>query len=88
MIMPNKMTLKVFIHETEDSVLIKLCNELYDYKYVSGKLPPDGVINTLTNGFEEWDLDKLEKIITNEATQRYENIALLLIKNNPTNFFK
>ena len=86
--MPNKMTLKVFIHETEDSVLIKLCNELYDYKYVSGKLPPDGVINTLTNGFEEWDLDKLEKIITNEATQRYENIALLLIKNNPTNFFK
>lgn len=86
--MPNKMTLKVFIHETEDSVLIKLCNELYDYKYASGKLPPDGVINTLTNGFEEWDLDKLEKIITDEATQRYENIALLLIKNNPTNFFK
>ena len=86
--MPNKMTLKVFIHEKEDSVLIKLCNELYDYKYVSGKLPPDGVINTLTNGFEEWDLEKLEKIITDEATQRYENIALLLIKNNPTNFFK
>lgn len=86
--MPNKMTLKVFIHETEDSVLIKLCNELYDYKYVSGKLPPDGVINTLTNSFEEWDLEKLEKIITDEATQRYENIALLLIKNNPTNFFK
>lgn len=86
--MPNKMTLKVFIHETEDSVLIKLCNELYDYKYVSGKLPPDGVINTLTNGFEEWDLEKLEKIITDEATKRYENIALLLIKNNPTNFFK
>lgn len=86
--MPNKMTLKVFIHETEDSVLIKLCNELYDYKYVSGKLPPDGVINTLTNGFEEWDLKKLEKIITDEATKRYENIALLLIKNNPTNFFK
>lgn len=86
--MPNKMTLKVFIHETEDSVLIKLCNELYDYKYVSGKLPPDGVINTLTNGFEEWDLEKLEKMITDEATKRYENIALLLIKNNPTNFFK
>lgn len=86
--MPNKMTLKVFIHETEDSVLIKLCNELYDYKYVSGKLPPDGVINTLTNGFEEWDLKKLEKIIIDEATKRYENIALLLIKNNPTNFFK
>lgn len=86
--MPNKMTLKVFIHKTDDTVLIKLCNELYDYKYVSGKLPPDGVINTLTNGFEEWDLEKLEKIITDEATQRYENIALLLIKNNPTNFFK
>lgn len=86
--MPNKMTLKVFIHETDDTVLIKLCNELYDYKYVSGKLPPDSVINTLTNGFEEWDLEKLEKIITDEATQRYENIALLLIKNNPTNFFK
>lgn len=86
--MPNKMTLKVFIHETDDTVLIKLCNELYDYKYVSGKLPPDGVINTLTNGFEEWDLEKLEKIITDEATKRYENIALLLIKNNPTNFFK
>ena len=59
--MPNKMTLRVFIHEIDDTVLIKLCNELYDYKYVSGKLPPDGVINTLTNGFEEWDLEKLEK---------------------------
>lgn len=86
--MPNKMTLRVFIHEIDDTVLIKLCNELYDYKYVSGKLPPDGVINTLTNGFEEWNLEKLEKIITDEATKRYENIALLLIKNNPTNFFK
>lgn len=86
--MPNKMTLRVFIHEIDDTVLIKLCNELYDYKYVSGKLPPDGVINTLTNGFEEWDLEKLEKMITDEATKRYENIALLLIKNNPTNFFK
>lgn len=86
--MPNKMTLRVFIHEIDDTVLIKLCNELYDYKYVSGKLPPDGVINTLTNGFEEWDLEKLEKMITDEATKRYENITLLLIKNNPTNFFK
>lgn len=86
--MPNKMTLRVFIHEIDDTVLIKLCNELYDYKYVSGKLPPDGVINTLTNGFEEWNLEKLEKMITDEATKRYENIALLLIKNNPTNFFK
>ena len=86
--MPNKMTLKVFIHEIDDTVLIKLCNELYDYKYVSGKLPPDGVINTLTNSFEEWDLEKLDKIITDEATTRYENTALLLIKNNPTNFFK
>ena len=86
--MPNKIKLPVFIHETDDTVLIKLCNELYDYKYVSGKLPPNGVINTIANGFEEWDLDKLEKIITNEATKRYENIALLLIKNNPTNFFK
>lgn len=86
--MPNKMTLKVFIHEIDDTVLIKLCNELYDYKYVSGKLPPNGVINTIANGFEEWDLDTLEKIITNEATNRYENMALLLIKNNPTNFFK
>lgn len=86
--MPNKMTLTVFIHETDDTVLIKLCNELYDYKYVSGKLPPNGVINTIANSFEEWNLDKLEKIITNEATKRYENIALLLIKNNPTNFFK
>ena len=86
--MPNKMTLTVFIHETNDTVLIKLCNELYDYKYVSGKLPPNGVINTIANDFEEWDLDKLEKIIINEATKRYENIALLLIKNNPTNFFK
>ena len=86
--MPNKMTLRVFIHEIDDTVLIKLCNELYDYKYVSGKLPPDGVINTLTNSFEEWNLEKLEKMITDEATKRYENIALLLIKNNPTNFFK
>ncbi len=86
--MPNKMTLSVFIHEIDDTVLIKLCNELYDYKYVSGKLPPNGIINTLTNGFEEWDLDKLDKIITDEATTRYENTALLLIKNNPTNFFK
>lgn len=86
--MPNKITLTVLIHETDDTVLIKLCNELYDYKYVSGKLPPNGVINTIANDFEEWDLDKLEKIITNEATKRYENIALLLIKNNPTNFFK
>lgn len=55
---------------------------------ISGKLPPNGVINTIANNFEECDLDKLEKIITNEATKRYENIALLLIKNNPTNFFK
>ena len=86
--MPNKMTLSVFIHEIDDTVLIKLCNELYDYKYVSGKLPPNGIINTLTNDFEEWDLDKLDKIITDEATTRYENTALLLIKNNPTNFFK
>lgn len=86
--MPNKMTLRVFIHEIDDTILIKLCNELYDYKYVSGKLPPDGVINTLTNGFEEWNLEKLEKMITDEATKRYKNITLLLIKNNPTNFFK
>ena len=51
--MPNKITLTVFIHETDDTVLIKLCNELYDYKYVSGKLPPNGVINTIANDFEE-----------------------------------
>lgn len=86
--MPNKITLKTFIHETDDTVLIKLCNELYNYKYVSGKLPTNGVINTIANGFEEWNLDTLEKTITNEATKRYENIVLLLIKNNPTNFFK
>ena len=86
--MTNKMTLRVFIHTIDDTVLIKLCNALYDYKYVSGKLPPDSVINTIADSFEEWDLEKLEKIITDEATQRYENIALLLIKNNPTNFFK
>lgn len=86
--MPKELTLNMFIHETDDTVLIKLCNELYDYKYISGKLPSNSVVNTLANSFDEWNLDKLEKIITDEATKRYENIALLLIKNNPTNFFK
>lgn len=86
--MSKELTLNVFIHEIDDTVLIKLCNELYDYKYVSGKLPSNGVINTVANSFDEWDLAKLEKIITDEATKRYENIALLLIKNDPTNFFK
>lgn len=82
------MTPKQYLHDLEDITLLKMCQELYDWKYISGKIDTYSAINDFANAINEWDLSKLETWILDEATKRYENIALLLIKNNPTDFFK
>lgn len=82
-------------HEVENYIehmsadgLLNLCNDIYDWKYVTGKLNPDCTLNRLAENLQFWELRDIENIVLRVATKKFHNVVPLLMLSAPHEFIK
>lgn len=80
--------MKHYIDHLDANGLLNLCNDINEFKYVTGKLRPECTLNYLANNFQYFELGDLEKLILNVAHEKFGNLVSLLIKSEPSIYIK
>lgn len=84
----SKNEVKNYIEHMDENGLTNLCNDVYEWKYVTGKLRPDCTLNQLAENLQYWEIRDIEEIVIEVAAKRFSNIVLLLFKSNPSSYLK
>lgn len=84
----SKEEVRNYIKHMDENGLTNLCNVVYEWKYVTGKLRPDCTLNQLAENLRYWEIRDIEEIVIEVAMERFNNVVLLLFKSNPNNFLK
>lgn len=79
---------KNYIEHMDENGLTKLCSDIYEWKYETGKLRPDCTLNQLAENLQYWEIRDIEKIVIEVAARRFDDVVLLLFKSNPDNYLK
>lgn len=79
---------KYYIDHMDANGLLNLCNDINEWKYVTGKLRPECTLNNLANNLQYFELRDLEEIILNAAHEKFRNLVGLLIKSEPNMYIK
>ena len=77
---------KHYIKHMDANGLLNLCNDINEWKYVTGELNPDCTLIHLSENLQYWELRDLEEIILNVAHQKFNDLVGLLIKNDPSRY--
>lgn len=77
-----------YLAELSDEELIRLCTEIYDWKYNTGVLEPDSLLRSLRDKTGVVDEAYIADTVTEIATDRFRKLATLLFKENPGEFLK
>lgn len=62
--------------------------EVYEFKNGNGVLEPTSTLKILAENLQFSNVRMLECVITEEAHKRYEQIVLLLMKDDPAHYLK
>ena len=79
---------KNYIEHMDKNELVKLCEDIYQWRYETGKLKPDCALNKLAECLQYWEIKDIEEIVIEVATKRFNEVVLLLFKSNPNNYLK
>lgn len=77
-----------YIEHMNPDGLISLCNDIYDWKYVTGTLKPDCSLNQLSENLQYCDISDIEKIVIRVAAKKLDKVVLLLMQNVPHEFMR
>lgn len=77
-----------YIAHVSDNDLIALCKSVYEFKNGNGVLEPTSTLKILAENLQFHDVRVLEYVITEEAHERYGQIVLLLMKDDPSHYLK
>lgn len=67
--------------------LISMCNDLYEWRYISGKLPENGLFQKFAEHYGVSPYN-MEEALLSEALKRFGRVASVLIQERPDAFFK
>ena len=84
----SKEEVRNYIKHMDENGLTNLCNDIYEWKFVTGKLKPDCTLNQLAENLQFWEIRDIEEIVIDVAADRFNNIVLLLMKTNPSSYLK
>ena len=84
----NREKVKNYIEHMEDNRLVSLCNDIYEWNYVTGTLKVGCTLNQLAENLQYWEIRDIEEIVIDVATKRFENVVLLLFKKNSSSYLK
>ena len=79
---------KNYIEHMDKNELVKLCEDIYQWRYETGKLKPDCALNKLAECLQYWEIKDIEEIVIEVATKRFNEVVLLLFKSNPNNYLQ
>ena len=79
---------KNYIEHMDENGLAKLCKDIYEWKYVTGKLRAGCTLNQLAENLQYWEIRDIEEIVIEVATKRFNDVVLLLFKSNPNDYLK
>lgn len=52
----SKEEVRNYIKHMDENGLTNLCNDIYEWKYVTGKLKPDCTLNQLAENLQYWEI--------------------------------
>ena len=84
----SKNEMKNYIEHMNENALTKLCSDIYEFKYVTGKLRPNCTLNQLAENLQYWEIRDIEEVVIDVAAKRFSNVVLLLMKTNPSDYLK
>lgn len=79
---------KNYIEHMDANGLLNLCNDIYEWKYVTGKLSPGCTLNMLAENLQFWELRDIEEIVLCVAVKRFRKIVPLLMLSAPQEFIR
>ena len=82
----SNIQLMDYLHQMEDQELINICKEIYEWRYITGKLKSESPLKFIMEKFAFYDSRYLESLVMEEAEKRYHKLAVLLIRDNPINY--
>ena len=68
--------------------LVNLCNDIYEWKYITGMLKPDCTLNVLAENIQYWDIRNMEKVIIRVATKKFKKVVSMLMQEVPHEFLR
>lgn len=80
--------MKTYIEHIDNSGLIDLCNEIYDWKYISGELEQDSALKNLAKDIQCKNVKDVEEVVVEVAAKKLNKVVLLLMQNKPHEFLK
>ena len=84
----SREEVKNYIEHMDENGLASLCNDIYEWNYVTGRLKVGCTLNQLAENLQYWEIRDIEEIVIDVATKRFENIVLLLFKKNSSSYLK
>lgn len=77
-----------YIEHMNPDGLVNLCNDIYEWKYITGVLNPDCTLNVLADNLQYWDIRSMEEVIIRVATKKFNKVVVMLMKEAPYKFMR
>lgn len=77
-----------YIKNMDEAGLVTLCNEIYDWMYVTGILEPNCSLLQLSENIQCSDTRYIADKVINVASKRLNKVMLLLTKNASHEYLK
>ena len=79
---------EIYVEKMSDQEIVTMCNEIYNWKYVTGCLDKNSLLRNKANNLEHTSTYTLSQYVLDEAVDRFSNLVLLLIADKPYKFFQ
>ena len=77
-----------YICRLEDTEILELCKDIYDWKYVSGVIVENSRHKKIRERISAVDASYLADVVVREAAVRFHDVVVLLLSEEPKEFLK
>ena len=79
---------KTYVEKMSDQEIITMCNEIHNWKYVTGCLDKNSLLRNKASNLEHISAYTLSQYVLDEAVDRFSNLVLLLMADKPYKFLQ
>lgn len=84
----TRKEIEKYIKGLDTDELVILCNEINEWRYITGEIKFDSVFSKLGNDLKYSDSRDLENIILNVAHEKFGTVVSLLLKSDVGKYIK
>ena len=79
---------ETYVEKMSDQEIVTICNEIYNWKYVTGCLDKNSLLRNKAKNLEHVSSSMLSRYVLDEAANRFGNLVVLLMANKPYKFLQ